>query len=88
LSRFVFKRKDADAELPLSITPELASMKIRICTDGYPEIGALYYEGTVRKFVIERQPHPTLIELLTHLLTEPRFTYQPGTEKLRVERID
>ena len=88
MSKFVFKRKGADSELPLSIGPELANMKIRICTDGYPETGALYYEGTVRKFIIERQPHPTLISLLPQLLTEAGFTYQPSTEKLRIERID
>ena len=62
-------------------------MKIRICTSGYPETGAVYYEGTVRTFIIERLPHPTLIELLPNLLTVPRFTYRPDQETLMVEHI-
>ena len=88
MSRFVFTRKQDDSALPEAITPELAKMKIRICTSGYPETGAVYYEGTVRTFIVERLPHPTLIELLPNLLTVPRFTYRPGQETLLVERIE
>jgi len=88
LARFVFTRKNDDSELPENITPELAKMKIRICTSGYPETGAVYYEGTVRTFIVERLPHQTLIELLPNLLTVPRFTYRPGQETLLVEHID
>ncbi len=87
LSRYVFSRKP-DPELPPQITPALARTRIRICTAGYPETGSLYFEGTVRQFVIERLPHETLIELLPNLLTVPRFTYRPSTETILVERID
>lgn len=87
MNRFIFSKKN-ESELPESIVPELAKMRIRISTEGYPETGALYYEGTVRTFVIERLPHTNLIELLPILLTEPRFTYKPANEKLLVERIE
>jgi len=87
LARFVFTRKNDDSDLPANITPELAKMKIRICTNGYPETGTVYYEGTVRTFIIERLPHPALVELLPNLLTVPRFTYRPGNETLLVEHI-
>ncbi len=87
MARFIFTRKDDHEELPASVTPELAKMKIRICTSGYPETGTVYYEGSVRTFIIERLPHPTLIELLPNLLSVPRFTYRPGQETLLVERL-
>lgn len=87
MSRFVFSKK-SESELPASIVPELAKLHIRICTEGFPDMGALYYEGTVRNFVVERLPHQNLIDLLPRLLTEPRFTYKPASETLLVERID
>ena len=86
MSRFIFSRKN-EPELPASIVPELENTRIRICTEGYPETGALYFEGTVRTFVIERLPHQNLIDKLPLLLTQPRFSYQPGSEPLVVERI-
>ena len=87
MSRYVFTRKK-DPELPSAITPELANIQIRICTKGYPETGTLYFEGTVRKFVLERLPHETLIELLPNLLTVHSLTYQPASETILIERID
>jgi hypothetical protein len=87
LSRYVFSRKNNDSELPQGISPELAKMKIRICTLGYPETGAVYFEGTVRTFIVERLPHPTLIDLLPNLLSVPRLTYRPGQETLLIEHI-
>lgn len=86
MSRFVFSRK-SEPELPETIVPELSKMRIRICTEGYPETGAQYFEGTVRTFVIERLPHQNLIDKLPLLLTEPRFSYKPANETLIVERI-
>ncbi len=87
MARYIFTRKIDPSELPENVTLELAKMKIRICTNGYPETGAVYYEGSVRTFIIERLPHPTLIELLPNLLVVPRFTYRPGQETLLVERL-
>jgi len=86
MNRFVFKRK-SEPELPSVIVPELANMRIRIYTEGYPETGAQYFEGTVRTFVIERLPHQNLIDKLPLLMTEPRFSYKPASETLVVERI-
>ena len=86
MSRFVFSRK-SEPELPEIIVPELAAMRIRIYTEGYPDTGAQYFEGTVRTFVIERLPHQNLIEKLPLLLTEPRFSYKPADETLIVERL-
>lgn len=88
MNRFVFSKKSNEPELPACITPELADMSIRISTDGYPETGALYYEGTIRAFVIERLPHQQLVERLPELLVTPSFIYQPSTETLRVELIN
>ncbi len=91
MDRFTFRKVEPtpppDDELP----PELrllAGLKIRISTFGYPGTGSVYYEGTVRDFVVERMPHQTLVEQLPILLTERRFSYQPGSEKLMVERVD
>ncbi len=77
-----------DPELPSSIVPALARRRIRISSQGDPGTGTLYYEGTVRAFVVERMPHETLVAQLPGLLEVPRFTYQPGTEKLLVELLD
>ena len=88
MNRFVFSKKSNEPELPACITPELADMSIRISTDGYPDTGAVYYEGTIRAFVTERLPHEQLIERLPELLVSPSFIYRPSTETLRVERID
>ena len=89
MSRFTFRKAEPapEPDLPPELLP-LAHLKIRICTFGVPKTGSVYFEGTVRDFVIERMPHQTLIEQLPLLLTEQRFSYQPGTEKLMVERID
>lgn len=87
MSQFVFRKQNDQSELPLSIGPRLAKVRIRICTEGYPETGSLYFEGTVRTFVMERLPHPNLVKMLPLLLTEPRFTYHPGSEILLVERV-
>ena len=86
MKKFVF-RMDRDPELPLIITPMLARMKIRICTEGYPDQGALYYEGSVKSFILERIPQESLVNLLPQLLEKPSFTYCLNTETLRVERI-
>lgn len=86
MSRFVFSRK-TEPELPEIIVPELAKMRIRIYTEGYPDTGSQYFEGTVRTFVIERLPHQNLIEKLPLLLNEPRFSYKPADETLIVERL-
>lgn len=87
MNKFVFSKK-SEPELPAGIVPELAKVQIRICTEGFPEKGALYFKGTVRTFVIERLPHQNLIDLLPRLLTESRFTYKPAGETLLVERVD
>jgi hypothetical protein len=89
LNRFVFRKSEPAPEndLPPELLP-LARLRIRICTFGYPKTGSVYYEGTVRDFVVEHLPHQTLIEQLPILLTEQRFSYQPGSEKLMVERLD
>lgn len=86
MKKFTF-RLDRDPELPLSITPLLARMQIRICTEGYPEQGALYYEGTVKAFILERLPQESLIGLLPQLMEKTSFNYCLSNETIRVERI-
>jgi hypothetical protein len=88
MSLFVYRHKNDKSEMPKPMKPELAQLKIRVCSAGYPETGSLYFEGTVKTFIIERMPHATLAKMLPLLLTEPRFTYRPGTETLLVERLE
>jgi hypothetical protein len=86
LNKLTF-RFERDPELPACITPVLGMMKIRICTEGYPAQGAVYYEGTVRTFVIERLPQEELVQMLPQLLEKPKFTYCFSKEVISVERI-
>ncbi len=90
MSRFTFRKVDPapEPELPPEITREVARLRIRICSEEYPASGAVYFEGAVRNFVIERLPRPELVALLPRLLTEPSVPYCLSTERLRIERID
>ena len=86
LKKFVLKKQEPDLDPEYNISPELAKMEIVIHSEGYPKDGALYYTGTVRKFIIERIPSPALIEMLPRLLTEPKFSYCLSTETIIVAR--
>jgi len=91
LNRFTFRKVEPPPPPEDELPPEIrmmARMRIRIGTFGYPKTGSVYFEGSVRDFVVERMPHQTLVEQLPLLMTEQRFSYQPGSEKLMVERID
>lgn len=87
MKTFLLVKKHDDNLLPKTIVPELANMKIRICSEEYPESGVLYFKGTVRIFLFERKPQPVLINMLPRLLTEDRITYCLNTETIVIERL-
>jgi len=86
LKKFVLKKKEEEIDPEYNISLELAKMEIQIHSEGYPETGASYFTGTVRKFVVERIPSPALVEMLPRLLTEPKFSYCLNTETIIVAR--
>jgi hypothetical protein len=87
VKKFVLRKSADDRELPSIISPELAGMNIRIFGEGYPENGSLYFEGTVRTFIVERLPQPALIEMLPRLADESRLGYCLSKENIIIERV-
>ena len=88
MKKYVLKKHADTSEDLGGIPQELEQVRIWIHSEGYPEEGTLYYEGTVRKFVIERLPSPVLLEMLPRLLQEPSFTYRLNTETIVITKVD
>lgn len=88
MKKFVLKKHSDTPEALEGIPQELEQVHIRIHSEGYPDGGTLYYEGTVRKFVIERLPSPVLTEMLPRLLQEQSFTYRLNTENIVITKVD
>ena len=87
MRKFTLKKDYDKDELPEGIDETLAKLKIRI-RSGEGESMRVYYKGSLGKFVIERNPNPTLLDLLPRLHQESSMTYRLHTEEITLERID
>ncbi len=88
MQKFTIVKKDYDRdELPEGFDETLAKKKIRI-RSGEGESMRVYYEGSIGKFVIERDPVSTLLDLLPRLHQESSLTYRLHQEEIKIERLD
>ena len=86
MKKFALKKQEAlDPEY--GIPQELEPVRIRIHSEPDPEAGTTFYEGSIRKFVLERLPSPALTRLLPRLLEESTLSYRMSTETIHITRL-
>lgn len=78
---------DYHLEYDADIDVELLNMKIRIYGQEYPQTGQVYYEGSIGKFIKERVPSDTIVDLLTELRYQDKVTYKLSTTENYIERV-
>jgi hypothetical protein len=86
MRKFTLKRDYDRHELPEGFDHALAKLKIRIWS-GEGESITVYYEGSIGKFVIERLPSQSLLDLLPRLQQESSLTYRLQHEDITIDRI-
>jgi hypothetical protein len=74
---------DYDADIDV----ELLNMKIRIYGEEYAETGKAYYEGSVGKFIKERIPSDSIIDLIMQLRHQDKVSYRLTGGENYIERI-
>ena len=75
-----------DYDIPISIG--LLNTKIKIFDENFQKTSIVYYEGTIGKFLKERVPSDSLVEVLTQLNNKDRVSYNlNGVEKLYRKNI-
>jgi hypothetical protein len=83
-----FKLKKPETLDPAyGIPAELEPVQIRIHSEPTPAIGTVFFEGSVRKFVLERLPTPALTQMMAKLLEEPTLSYRLSTETIHITRL-
>ncbi len=87
MRKFKLKKDYDKDELPGGFNETLAKLKIRI-RSGDGDSMRVYYEGSIGKFVIERIPNPTILDLLPRLHQESSLTYRLHQEEITIERLD
>lgn len=86
MKKFTLKKPEAlDPEY--GIPPELESVRIRIHSEPAPDWGTTFYEGSIRKFVLERLPSPVLTRMLPRLVEESFLTYRLSNETIHITRL-
>lgn len=85
MKKFVLKKPEVLDPI-YGITPELEPLQIRIHSEPDPETGTTFFEGSIRKFILERLPTPTLTNLLPQLLQTPTLSYRLSTETIYITR--
>lgn len=78
---------DAHLDYDAFIDAALLNMKIKIYGEEYPETGKAYYEGSIGKFIKERIPSETIVNLLTELRYQDKVSYRLGVSENFIERI-
>jgi hypothetical protein len=71
-----FIRYTAHLEYDVDLDLELLNMKIRIIDENFETTGTVFYNGTVHKFIKERIPSPTIVELLPKLKVASSIPYK------------
>lgn len=88
MKKFVLKKNPENLDPIEGIPPELEPIRIRIHSEPDPDKGTVFFEGSVRKFVLERIPAPALTQMLPRLRNEPSLSYRLSTETLYITRLD
>jgi hypothetical protein len=70
------RRYTAHRDYDVVLDKEILNMKIRITGADYEQTGVPYYEGTVCKFIKERIPAESIVELLTGLKYTDKLLYK------------
>lgn len=85
MKKFVLKKPEVlDPEY--GVPPELEPVQIRIHSESDPEAGTIYFEGSIRKFILERLPAPALTRMLPQLMEMPTLSYRLSTETIHITR--
>ena len=69
-------RYTSHLEYDVDLDLELLNMKIRIIDENFETTGTVFYEGTVHKFIKERIPATTIVELLPGLKSTNSIPYK------------
>lgn len=92
MKKLVLRKKDNHPDnhpdIPEGMDPQLLKMKIRIVGEGEATEKKVYFEGSVKTFLIERLPQQQLINLIGELLEKESVDYCLSRETLRIERIE
>jgi hypothetical protein len=80
-------RYNAHKYYNVMIDTDLLNMKIRIFDENFHQTGTIFYEGTVGKFMKERVPTESLVELLIELKHKDKLSYRLSDCENFIERI-
>lgn len=86
MRKFVLKKPEV-LDPVYGIPPELEPMQIRIHSNPAPDVGTIFFEGSIRNFVLERLPTPALTHMLPRLLAEPTLSYRLSAETIHITRL-
>lgn len=78
---------DAHLDYDVFIDAKLLNMKIRIYGEEYAQTGQVYYEGSIGKFIKERIPSDSIVNLLTELRYKDKVSYRLSTSENFIERV-
>lgn len=78
---------DYHLDYDMDIDVELLNMKIKIYGEEYAETGKTYYEGSIGKFIKERIPSDSIVDLLLQLRHQDKVSYRLTGGENYIERI-
>jgi hypothetical protein len=81
------RRYTAHLDYDVVIDVELLNMKIRIYGEDFEKTGIVDYEGSIGKFIEERIPADTIVELLPGLKETDKIAYRFHGGINYIERI-
>lgn len=80
-------RYTAHKRYSVAVDTDLLNVKIKIYDENFDQTGKIFYEGTVGKFIKERNPSEYLVELLTQLKDRDRVSYRLGVQENFIEKV-
>ncbi|KPU42520.1 hypothetical protein OXPF_43050 [Oxobacter pfennigii] len=78
---------DAHKYYNVPIDVELLNKKIKIYDENFENTGIIFYEGSVGKFLKERNPSEYLVNLLIELKGKDKISYKLSNVENFIERI-
>lgn len=85
MKKFVLKKPEV-LDPAYGVSPDLEPVEIRIHSESDPDTGTIYFEGSIRKFILERLPTPDLTRMLPQLMEMPTLSYRLSTETIYITR--